>query len=235
MTAALVVITDGRGDYLEQTLESAEERLIGEFSPAIIIDDSGDPEYASWLEGHYPGFWQFHHDRRSGFGAVVRTAWQRALEHPDVTHIFHLEEDFTFNEPIDVVAMAEVLDVSQSLAQIVLKRQPWSSDEITHGGQIEYCEARGDIFEEHTCSEVTDEGEHLIGTVSQHRINFSTNPSLMTRLAAELCLDTGESCTEGLVTKVCLDAGLSFAYWGAKSDPPKCHHIGDHRSEGWSE
>lgn len=224
VSTALVVITDGRGDYLKQTIASAEKMLKGAFLPALIIDDSGDIDYGKWLEERFSEFRQIHHDHRSGFGAVVRSAWAETLDYPDVEYIFHLEEDFTFNEPIDVPLMAAMLDRAEDLAQIVLKRQPWSDFEIAAGGQIEYCESEGEEFTE----------KHIGGWTTTHTRNFSTNPNLMTRRAAELCVETGKPCTEGLITEVCLNNDLQFAYLGRKYDPPLAHHIGEHRSQGWS-
>ena len=42
MKLALMVITDGRWDYLQRTLESAAECLDYPFSQRILVDDSGE-------------------------------------------------------------------------------------------------------------------------------------------------------------------------------------------------
>jgi hypothetical protein len=42
MNVALMVITDGRWDYLQRTLESAAECLDYPFSQKILVDDSGE-------------------------------------------------------------------------------------------------------------------------------------------------------------------------------------------------
>jgi hypothetical protein len=118
---------------------------------------------------------------------------------------------------VDLQGMAQVLEQNPHLAQIVLKRQPWSEEEIAAGGQIEAAP------EDYTDRE---------GFV-EHRRLFSFNPSLVARETLRLALaEPGDGLERG-VTDTLLRHGYSFAYWGARDDPPRCEHIGARRSEGY--
>ncbi len=207
-----VLITDGRREYMERTLASCQE-MIPEFAP-IIVDDSGDAEYAAWLDGL--GAQVVHHPERQGLAAAVRTGWTEALK-TDAEFVWHHEDDFTLTMPVEIHAMARVLCLHPYLAQLVLKRQPWSEEEITAGGQIEV--APGDYVDRH-------------GFVEHGRL-FSFNPCLIPRHVVELALQEPSDGLERGVTDTLTRHLYRFAYWGARDDPPRCHHIGEHRSAGY--
>ena len=214
LALAQVLITDGRGAYLERTLDSCCE-YFPNFDP-IIVDDSGHPDYATWLELQSPGYHFLHHEERQDMAQAVRMAWTVALA-AGAGFIWHQEDDFVLTEPVDIEGMAETLRRNPLLAQLVLKRQPWSEEEIAAGGQIEV--APGDY---------TDREGFV-----EHRRLFSFNPSLIRREAIEAALaDPGDGLERG-VTDAMLAAGYSFAYWGAREDPPRCTHIGERRSSGY--
>lgn len=111
MTVCLLLIHDGREDYLERTLASARECL-PTFDQRIVVDDS---------------------THTLGFAGAIQHGWGQA----ETDWIFHLEADFTFNAPIDVRGMIATLDRHQHLAQLVLKRQPWNAEEKAAGGIVE--------------------------------------------------------------------------------------------------
>lgn len=99
------------------------------------------------------------HDHHLGMAGAVREAWTWAVD-LDVDFLFHVEEDFTFNERVDIAGMAALLDAYPRLAQIVLKRQPWNEQEHAAGGIIE---ANPDAYRQQA------------GFV-EHREIFSLNP-----------------------------------------------------------
>jgi hypothetical protein len=210
-----VVITDGRDEYLKRTLASCWEMIPG-FSP-IIVDDSGKHrESPDWLLDRWPANQLIRHSERKGMAAAVRTAWTAAVGRPG-EFIWHEEDDFILNEPVDIAAMAATLRDNPHLAQLVLKRQPCSAEEIAAGGQIE------------TAPEEYTDREGFV----EHRRLFSFNPCLIRREAIELALaEPGDGLERG-VTDTLLRHGYSFGYFGARGDPPRCHHIGEIRSAGY--
>lgn len=222
MTTALLVITDGRVSCLEQTLESVEEALfVDELRPRVLINDSLDKEFAGWLSGRHGRRYDIHHvaigrHGKQGFGGAIQAGWD-AVRPARPDYVFHLEDDFTFNEPVNLPALQGILDNNQRLAQIALVRQPWNAEEHAAGG-IVACHP-DDYTEWHD--------EHDNYWLEHHRC-FTTNPCLY---RGDL-LDKGwpqVPHSEGIFTHQLLAEEYSFAYWGARSDPPAVHHIGDQR------
>jgi hypothetical protein len=153
-----------------------------------------------------------------GMAGAAQAAWTWAIAQ-DVDFLLHVEEDFRFVTPIDVIGMAAVLRRSPYLAQMCLKRQPWSPEE----------RAAGDLT-------ATDPGAYSqrVGFFVHRRL-FSLNPCLIPRRVLELGWPSGPLGVgnEAGFTRRCLDEGLSFGYWGNIGDPPRVEHVGDTRAEGW--
>ena len=105
----LLVMTDGRVDCLSRAIESARENLCGEVTHKVIHDDTGDESYREELRATFPDFDVIGQPTRQGFGGAIRSAWAALSGRPE-RFVFHLEDDFTFNAPIDLPPMQHVLD-----------------------------------------------------------------------------------------------------------------------------
>lgn len=216
MNVALVVITDGRGEYLERCLPT-----LPALQHSILIDDSGDEEYGKWCD--MLDFDQIvHHSRRCGLAASVKTAWSTVSRSTDAEHIFHVEEDFTFPQPPPVDEMADLLNGDPWLAQVVLKRQAWSPEEMAAGGIIEL--HPDDYLEAAIPPGCTGPGFML------HRRIFSFNPCLY---PVSITYGGNPGDLEADVTKRLVADGYHFGMFGARNDPPRCTHIGARRSAAW--
>ena len=220
MKSALVVITDGRRQYVTQCIESAQSNLKGDFVHLFIINDADDDAYAAFLEVQFPAFTIIHHDERRGLSGAVRSAWETALV-TGADYIFHLEDDFIFNRKINVDKMIRLLHCEPHLAQVLLKRQPWNDEEIAAGNIIQ---AYPDEHTDHSCPS---------GNWVEHRRLFSFNPFIAPRHVLELALAESANTLERGVTDTLLKHDYSFAYYGKRDDEPRCHHIGDQRSSGY--
>lgn len=225
MSIALLVMTDGRGEYLTRTLASFDEMVSsGSITRRIIHDDSGDPDYAAWLTVTFPNFRLVTTLARSGFGGAIRSAW-RHMTSADETYIFGLEDDFEFLRPVDLDALATVLGQQPHIVQLALRRQPWNAAEHAAGGVVEQNPA---AFAEHT---------DAAGRVwLEHRQFWTTNPALFRRtLCKSGWPDVDRS--EGRFSHQLLRDGspevsaetLRFGYWGHLSDGPWVTHIGQKR------
>ena len=208
MSIALVVLTDGR-PYLDECLRSAEKNLKGPIIQKILVEDSGS-------RCQTPAGWSHvSHFERLGIAAGVNSGWDVAASNPHVDYIFWLEEDFIFDGPVDLEPMLLVLEHNPHLAQIVLRRQPWSEEEKANGtvGGFENSEPRwwenGSSWTEQT---------HC----------FSCNPCLIPRRVFER-----DFTDEVIFGKQLVSEGMKFAFWGTKDDPPRVEHIGVNRSAGW--
>lgn len=246
----MLVITDGRDDYLKQTLKSAAAELpwrhiVGLF----VVDDkpgrTKDPKPISELDDVMGDrFFAIARPRikKRGFGGAINAGWDLIRQHADrldVTHVFHLEDDFTFNEPVDLLSMSFVLADNKAIQQVALQRQPIAANEVAAGGVIAswangYVECQMSVP---MTTFVDDDGADIaafeidgpLATWCEHDLFFTTNPSLY-----RLELTTEEwpagAGSEAAFTARLKAMGLRFAYWGAKTDRPKVHHIGDHRA-----
>lgn len=220
---ALCVITDGRREHVETTVNSASLKLDqsggAQITERWMYDDSGDDDNQAWLEDRFPDFtvWQ-HDDGRQGFGGAIREVWRRLRSESDADYVFHLEDDFTFNRPVPLAGMANALDHHPDLAQLALLRQPWNAIERAAGGIVQ---SRPGDFQEVAVSN---------GTYLAHRAFFTTNPSLY---AMDLVRDQDwpeGPDSEGRFTHQLLADEYRFGYWGTLSDGEWVRHNGTERN-----
>lgn len=192
---------------------------------AVFVSDRGDKYLPNCLES----FWQHvdpalvdgtfivdDQEHRLGMAGAVREAWSWAIE-SDIDYLWHCEEDFRFNNRIPLARMADLLYRYPHLAQLVLKRNPWSPEEKAAGGQMEvdpgaFTERDGFV---------------------EHRKLFSLNPCLIPRRTLDLSWVSTEHGVERDITTACEAAGMMFAYYGRRGDPPRCEHVGTERASGW--
>lgn len=208
----LLVMTDGRDDCLDETLHSVDRQLGGPFTHRVINDDTGDPTHATALGARYPGYEVLSGTRRRGFGGAIQYAWDQIKSRIE-SHVFHLEDDFTFNEPVDVRAMAYVLDANPQLTQMALQRQPWNVDEITSGHIIDPAD----------CTERNTGGFVWL----EHREFFTTNPCVYRRTLCEKGWPDGNESEDQFGIALFQDPMKTSGYW---SNKPLVSHIGAHRA-----
>lgn len=214
MIIALLVMTDGRRDYMHRTIASASCRLDGPIGPCVMYDDSGSEENHQWLRESFPVFELVYKDTRQGFGGAIQSAWDH-LKNYDFDYVFHLEDDFIFNREIPLDDMAQVLQDNPHVYQMALRRQAWSSEEIRAGGVIERW---------------PNDFHQQDGWIS-HRMFFTTNPSLYRRSLIETRSYPNVKDSEGHFSQSIMtsDPDAQFGYWGLKTDAPWVEHIGIQR------
>lgn len=228
MSIALLVITDGRRECIEQTIPSALDNLAGWITSRVIWDDSGDPAYRFWLIERFSkyGFSVAGGAGRSGFGGAIQGAWDWLRANTFEPYIFHLEDDFTFNRRVDVGAMQHVLDTNGHLAQLALRRQPWNDHEREAGG----------IVEQHPDEYIDrsdEQGHHWL----EHTLFFTTNPCLYRRSLIDEHWPIGGQ-SEGRFTHQLLVDGFDttpgrdarFGFWGSRYSGEWVTHIGHQRA-----
>lgn len=216
----LLILTDGR-NYLAETLASLEENVDEHWGDVIVVDDSTNPEYTNWLMTHpyltRIGARVRSAPRKRGFAGAIRTGWR--LVNPAFPFVFHMEDDFTFNRPLDLAPLKSTLTVRPELMQLALRRQPVSVEEAAAGGIIERFPDR------------YEEIDDVHGEWLAHREFFTTNPCLY---GSWLC-ETGwpeppdsERVFSDTVFKV---PQAVCGFWGPRSSTPWVSHIG-HVREG---
>lgn len=183
----MVLISDRGDQYLPWCVESLNTHIQYPVAQTVLVSDEAHEYTAS---------------------GAVNQAWSEIGD--DIDYVVHVEEDFVLTAPLDVDAMCDVLDTYASLAHLVLKRQPWNSEEIAAGGIIEqrphdYVDRPGWV---------------------EHTNFFSLNPSIVPRRVFAQGFPEG---SEPAQTQRLLEHGYVFGFWGGRYDEPRCHHIGEHR------
>jgi hypothetical protein len=218
----LLVLTNGRRSCVSRTIPSAIEHLTG-VSHMVIVDDSQDPEYGQWLEDEFIGGpldgKVVHLEDGGSYWKAMRAVWALA-RFWDGPAVMLLEDDFLFNEDIDLAELAEVLHWRPYLTQIALVRQPWWPNEHEHGGLIGALEAQGQTF-----TECTDDRHHWI----EHRAVWTGNPCLIPRRTFEHDWPEGAWSEARFGQLLFANPAARGAYWGRRSDPPRVEHIGHQR------
>lgn len=212
-TIALLVMTDGREEYIKQTIPSALSMLNGPITQRFMFDDSGDPQYREWLTKTFPTFQLFYESKRLGHAGAMQTIW-KYIKKVETDYFFHLEDDFLFNEQVPLLEMVEVLENHPYLYEISLMRQPWWQFEIDAGGVI------GVAPDEFIQKEKWIE----------HRRYFSTNPCIYRKSLLDIGWPRCENSERVFCNKIIdNDPEAQFGVWGQKEDPPKVFHIGNIR------
>lgn len=143
---AVISITDGRQEMLVDTIESAFARIrfgAHDVIQHVGVNDSGDPDYAAWLDGQPWKIDWTHHPARSGLAAAIRTAW--ASLDPTVELVLHLEDDLWFDRQIRFDEWIEPFRHNRWLAQVCLMRGPQAPHEaagiLSCMGEVTYVRA----------------------------------------------------------------------------------------------
>lgn len=225
----LVVLTNGRKDYIDQTIPSAEKSLVTKgntrISHRVIVDDSGDATYRQWLRERFPDY-ELHTVGDEPLGLWNALTYIRGwVRHCKPDYVFHLEDDFLFNAPVvldDLVAIQRT-DPSH-IAQVALLRQAWYQNEKLCGGLMEALEAQHPhqtlFIEQYTSAGIP----YLM-----HRTQFTLNPCLYPLWITDYQWPKGD-WTEAYFGKQLLrDQSIICTYYGQRHDPPLVTHIGVER------
>lgn len=201
MSVALLLISDGRTDYLDRTLASAAE-FLPRLGACVHVDDS---------------------DHELGFAGAIQAGWDAILA-SGCEWVFHLEADFTFNCPVPIEAMIATMQREPDLLQIALKRQAWNDAEKAAGGLVEaHPEAYNELVQR-----LLSWREDSADVWTWNRRCFTTNPCLYSTALCHKGWPQVEK-SEGIFTHELLAESEAFRFglWGPKYGPPWVTHIGD--------
>lgn len=222
MNVCFTVRVDGRRQYIEDTVTSVD-RFVNTsvyFDQGYVIDDSGDPEFAAWLDETFPYLAGIHHPERLGLGGCFKSMLETFIA-SGCDYVFAVEDDTPLIGDIDLTDMAAVLQPRSNLAQLMLMRPPFNTEEVAVGGV--YAMSPDDYTER----------SDNVHTWVEHERHFGFQPFLATRDVARYVLDNATNFLELGVTEPLKAAAFKFGYWGGLSDPPLCSHAGRVRSGGY--
>lgn len=196
-----VVLTTGTRDTLEQTIESFDRQVSGPIGrKVIVVDGKAKPTFDGWETVNVRG---------GGFGPATAAGIRVAIGSGQ-PWVFWCEDDFTFNEPVDLTELQAEMDAHPDLVQLSLLRQAWYPHELDAGGIVE---ANPDAFEQR--------GRHL-----RQRDYWTTNPHLTRRLfLAGNEWPKGKWSEAAFTKQILKDPDVAFGVWG--DGTPSVTHIGE--------
>ena len=216
---ALLVMTDGRGHCIEETIPAALEHLTPSYliTTRVIHDDSADPTYTAWLEETFPDWQVIGGSFRRGFGGAIQNAWAWLRAQAPEPYVFHLEDDFLIQRDVHLDRMAEVLRWQTHLHQLALLRGPVNKAERDAGG----------VIEQHP-DDYRLGLQVGVGGWREHRRFWTTNPSLYrSTLMRRGWPDGADSEGHFGLELFAEDPQAHAAFWGTEG--VWCDHVGHQR------
>lgn len=157
-----------------------------------------------------------------GFCGAVRYGWERLREDgPPFDYVFHLEEDWIFNRVFSVAHMTRVLDTEPQVAQVALRRG-------AEPQELPVVERWAEDFTDRATENRTRSQAWL-----EHRLFFTTNPSVYRRQLVEAYEWPEPPRCEAAFTETLVTEGATFAYWGDRCDEPWITHTGTRTGHGY--
>jgi hypothetical protein len=172
MKFCVIIINDGRNDYLAKTLKSFEDNVMfpdGSEIYKIMIDDwplERDEKALRKLAKKYKIDKVVFNAENLGVNANVKKAWSLIPE--DVDYIWHQENDFIYLQKVNIMDLMAVLE-NPIIVQCAIVRQAWFDDEREAGSLM------------NTSPERWRSGNVSGIDVVLHKDHFTFNPSLYKR------------------------------------------------------
>jgi hypothetical protein len=206
-TVTIVLHTGGdpanwptRRDYLERSLASLCDQVTGPIVQRVVYDCWGDPDIRAELgrivEPH--GFYVVGPDAPRDFTEGMQAMWTYLRKRAKGDYIFAVEDDFTYERPVDLGEMIAVLRREPGLAQMALLRDPYPV-ELERGGILGW--PLGD-FTFHD------------GWFS-HRLFFTLNPTLIRRALTARVWPSGRHSETLFGRELLRDPNTRVAFWGS--------------------
>lgn len=233
---ALVVIGDGRDEYLRPCIDSMHHLCATYSEPHIcpnlvemwMYDDSGNQAYRNILQARYPNWRHINGGPRQGCAGAFQQVWSQVRAETTATHVFLVEQDFVFFRPVPLHDMIAVLDDNPQMASMALRRQPWNSQEKAAGGIVE-------MHPEWYCDHIDDAGRQWL----EHGAFFTTNcPVFRVSLLdvpwpphqpGRYSEDTFHQLLQARRWPGSTGMPVTYGYWGSRSSGTWVEHIGAQR------
>lgn len=114
-TVTVCITSCGRLDLLAETLTTFRAHNTG--GRFILSEDSTDPAVIADISRRYPDFTVLSGPERLGIMRSIDRLYQ-AVETP---YIFHLEDDWAFDGPVDFAAAIEMLETNPLVANVCVR------------------------------------------------------------------------------------------------------------------
>ena len=222
MTYALVIIGNGRAEYLTEAVTAARDNILVPIRNRIMVNDYNNADYMTWLDHRYPDF-TIIHTGGVGMAGAVQAGFAAAMADD---YAIWIEEDMILTRKLPIADATEALRTHPTIAQIAFRREPWwgSPEEVEHGDQLRA------IVAQSTWHEVKKK-------YTLHNFLFTLNPCLIPAAVLNMGWPSGPLGVgnESGFTQKCLDSGMVFGSWGNPDDTHTyARHIGETRGPSWA-
>lgn len=220
MKFCVIIINDGRNDYLERSLKSFSYNVVfpeGSEVYKVMIDDWPDGRNEKELkeiQAEYKIDFIILNEKNLGVNETVRKIWK--LIPDDVDYIYHQENDFEYTEKIFISDLIEIASLP-NIVQCALIRQPWFEDEVEAGSLMN---TRPERFKDANVSgrDIILQRDHFTFNPSLYKKKWTTGEVLELKNFGEYAI------RDYYINK---NGGLWFAYYGKKLDANRVLHIGE--------
>lgn len=218
---SMTVLTDGRKEYLEQTLPTWIEAYGDLIQHKMIIDDSGNTGYRHWLIETFPEFIVVAVGKdRCGYAEAMRKVFEMVV-YMGQPYNLHIEDDFKLHLAPNLERVCAVLDNYPNVSQMSFMRQPWYPNEIQYGGVVEALEAQGTrVF-----TQKVSNGSPWV----RHNAFWTANPNVFPQWVAHREWPDAPWCEMQFSKNLKRDRKLS-GIWGNRDNWVCVEHIGEVRS-----
>lgn len=220
MSICWIVLTDGRKNYISESLPTWIKEYDSQIKDKFIVDDSGDKEYADWLTEFFPTFNIVSiKNSRQGYAKAVQNVF-RVFRESGCEFALHLEDDFILHKPVNLQDIVSVLEQNPNVAQMSIMRQPWYHNEVEHGGVVEALEINKAKF--------TNKNTLGFDWV-EHRSFYTCNPNVIPRWTTDTPWPDG-NWSESRFGREIFAKKKTVGIWGNRKDWPHTEHIGRERN-----
>lgn len=189
-----------RREYLLRSMASLAERVSGPIVQRVIYDCWGDTGIRSWLTEQFGplGFYVVGPDGQTDYTGSMKAMWRYLHKRAKGEYIFAVEDDFTYERPVDLLPMIEALEANPHLVQMALLRDAFYQDEQETGGILGWPEP---AF------------ERKAGWL-EHKLFWTANPSLFRRAITSTPWPTGKHSETLFGKQLFTDPRKRAAFWG---------------------
>lgn len=189
-----------RREYLRRSLASLVENLTGPIVQSVVYDCWGDADIRAEIQTMLPQGWYVSGPaERPDFTASMQMMWRYISKRSKGDYIFQVEDDFTYERPVDLGEMMAVLAREPFIAQMALLRDACYPDERETGGIL------GWPIPAFT----------FCAGWFEHRQFFTLNPSLFRKSLTERPWPTGKHSETLFGKALYRDPRVRSAFWGA--------------------
>jgi hypothetical protein len=207
-----------RREYLARSARSLSEQVTGPIVQRVVYDCWGDESIRGEIRTIVEplGFYVAGPTDRPDYTRSMQELWRYLNRRAIGEFVFQAEDDFTFDRPVDLLPMAQLLRDDPNLTQIALLRHAAYESERQKGGILGWPEA-----------DFTRRGENGTSRL-EHRLFWTANPSLFRKSLTKVPWPAAPSSERRFADALFKDPRAVSSFWGRGE--PWITHVGEVRA-----